>query len=352
MSSYAFQTAANYGNLPGTAWSPQIYSKKVQKAFRKKTVVDMITNSDYFGEIKNQGDSVRIIKEPEITVTPYARGSQLVAQDLQDEDFILTVDRANSFNFKIDDIEKMQAHVDWMDMAADRAGYKLKERYDADVLGYMAGFERTDPALTWAARTTAVGTPAWTTADSDELLAGNKLNRLSFVSGANATDSIVVGTKGSYDATPLEIINRMARKLDELNVPEEGRFIVVDPVFVEKLTDENSKLINNDYNPGADQLTNGKLIAGTLRGFSVYKSNSLPYLGTGPGTIDADGSNANYGVIVAGIKTAAATAQMLTKTETYRDTNSFADITRGLQVYGRKILRPEGLIRAIYNVNF
>ncbi len=89
MSSYAFQTAANYGNLPGTAWSPQIYSKKVQKAFRKKTVVDQITNSDYFGEIKNQGDSVRIIKEPEITVTPYARGSQLVAQDLQDEDFIL-----------------------------------------------------------------------------------------------------------------------------------------------------------------------------------------------------------------------------------------------------------------------
>lgn len=56
MSSYAFQTAANYGNLPGVAWSPQIYSKKVQKAFRKKTVVDQITNSEYFGEIKNQGD--------------------------------------------------------------------------------------------------------------------------------------------------------------------------------------------------------------------------------------------------------------------------------------------------------
>ena len=64
MSSYAFQTAANYGNLPGVAWSPQIYSKKVQKAFRKKTVVDKITNSEYFGKIKNQGDSVRIIKAP------------------------------------------------------------------------------------------------------------------------------------------------------------------------------------------------------------------------------------------------------------------------------------------------
>jgi len=295
-----------------------------------------------------------IITYLEIVVTPYARGSQLVAQDLQDEDFILTVDRANSFNFKIDDIEKMQSHVDWMDMAADRAGYKLKERYDADILGYMSGFERTDTpsSVSWAARTTSVGTKAWTTADSDELLAANKLARASFVSGGSSSDSIVVGTKGTYDVTPLELINRMVRRLDELNVPEEGRFIVVDPVFVEKLTDENSKLINNDYNPGADQLTNGKLIAGTLRGFSVYKSNSLPYLGTGPGTIDADGSATNYGVIVAGVKSACATAQMLTKTETYRDTNSFADITRGLQVYGRKILRSEGLIRAIYNVNF
>lgn len=250
-----------------------------------------------------------------------------MAQDLQDEDFILTVDRANSFNFKIDDIEKMQSHLDWMDMAADRAGYRLKERYDADILGYMSGFERTDTpsSVSWAARTTSVGTKAWTTADSDELLAANKLARASFVSGGSSSDSIVVGTKGTYDVTPLELINRFARKLDEMNVPEEGRFIVIDPVFTEKLTDENSKLINNDYNPGADQLTNGKLIAGTLRGFSVYKSNSLPYLGTGPGTIDADGSNANYGVIVAGVKSAVATAQMLTKTETYRDTNSFAD---------------------------
>lgn len=61
MSSYAFPSAAGYGQLQGTAWSPQIFSKKVQKVFRKETVVDAITNSDYFGEIKNQGDSVRII---------------------------------------------------------------------------------------------------------------------------------------------------------------------------------------------------------------------------------------------------------------------------------------------------
>jgi len=47
----AFATAAGYGNLPNGNFSPIIYSKQVQLAFRKSTVVGDITNSDYMGEI-------------------------------------------------------------------------------------------------------------------------------------------------------------------------------------------------------------------------------------------------------------------------------------------------------------
>lgn len=277
------------------------------------------------------------------------RGSQIVRQDLTDEDFVLTVDRALYFSFAIDDIEKMQSHVSWMDMAADRAAYNMKEEFDADILAYMSGFERNIDTGVWAARTEAVGTKAWDDADSDELLSAHKLTRASFVSGGSSSDSIAVGVSGTYDVTPLALVNRFNRLLDEQNVPKEGRFIVVDPVFVEKLMDENSKLIHGDYNPGADQLENGKLISGKLRGFEIYESNSLPQIGDGAGTIDTNGSSANYGVIVAGHKDAVATAQQLTKTETYRAQDAFADVTRGMQVYGRKILRSEGLLRAIYN---
>ncbi|MFK5283938.1 hypothetical protein ACI3PL_30605, partial [Lacticaseibacillus paracasei] len=59
------------------------------------------------------GDSVRIMREPEISVSPYFRGSQVVAQDLVDEDYTLIVDKANAFAFKIDDIERQHAHHDW-----------------------------------------------------------------------------------------------------------------------------------------------------------------------------------------------------------------------------------------------
>ena len=65
----AFPTAAGYGNLPNGNFSPVIYSKQVQLAFRKASTVEAITNSDYFGEIANFGDSVKVIKEPEIWMT-------------------------------------------------------------------------------------------------------------------------------------------------------------------------------------------------------------------------------------------------------------------------------------------
>ncbi len=95
----AFQASAGHGNLPLGNFSPVIYAKKAQLAFRKTSVCQDITNSDYFGEIAAFGDSVKIIKEPEISVAPYARGQQIVTQDLLDEDFTLTVDQANYFAF-------------------------------------------------------------------------------------------------------------------------------------------------------------------------------------------------------------------------------------------------------------
>jgi len=58
----------------------------------------------------------------------------------------------------------------------------------------------------------------------------------------------------------------------------------------------------------------------------------------------------NYGVIVAGHDSAVATAEQINKTETYRDPDSFADICRGMHLYGRKILRPEALVTAKYNL--
>ena len=347
----AFRSAAGYGNLPNGNFSPVIYSKKVQTAFRKTSVVEDITNNDYMGEISNFGDSVRIIKEPEVSVQAYSRGTQVVPQDLDDEDFTLVIDQANYFAFKIDDIEVAHSHVNFESLATDRAGYRLRDQFDQEIFGYMSGYKQT--ALHANASTARLAADKSGTdpvsSDADGLLASMKLDFSDF--GGTAT-SIPVGQNTSA-ISPLAVINRMARKLDQQNVDRDGRWLVVDPVFAEQLNDENSKLLSNDFagrQDAGDILRNGRIIDGMVRGFRIYMSNNLPILGTGAGTVATGGSATNFGVIIAGHDSAVATASQIEKVETYRDNDSFSDVVRGLHLYGRKLLRPEAVTRAIYNV--
>ena len=354
----AFKVASGYTNLPNGNFSPVIYSQKVQQAFRKSSVAESITNNDYFGEIANFGDTVRIIKEPEITVKAYSRGTTVTPQDLDDEDFTLTVDQANYFAFKMDDIEEAHSHVNFESMASDRAGYRLRDQYDQEVLGYLSGFKQS--ALSTVADTandTVSGTKAVSTAGSNELLSSMTLKKGDFgnITTTSAGDhSIPLAVRmpgatavATATATPLQVIARMARLLNVQQVDTAGRFLVVDPVFMELLSDEDSRLLNNDT---ADKggLVNGISI-GNLHGFDVYVSSNLPSVGTGSATSGSANQNTNFGVLVAGHSSAVATASQINKVESYRDPESFADIVRGMQMYGRKILRPEGIVTAKYN---
>ena len=356
----AFSTASGYGNLPNGNFSPVIYSKQVQLAFRKASITEQITNSDYFGEIANMGDNVKIIKEPEITVKAYARGTTITPQDLDDEDFNLTIDKANYFAFKVDDIEEAHSHVNFQQLASDRAAYRLADQFDQDVLGYLSGFKQS--ALHSNADTvndTVNGAVAVSTAGTDELLSTMKLDASDFTDGsgtagsANAGIAIQPRMPGATDATPaagdtfpLTLIARMARLLDQQNVDTNGRWLVLDPVFIEVLKDEDSRLFNADF--GGSGLQNG-LILNNVHGFKVYMSNNLPSAGTGSSFAGAN-STSNFGVIVAGHESAVATAEQINKTETYRDPDSFADIVRGMHLYGRKILRPEAIVTARYHL--
>ena len=354
----AFGAVSGYGNLPTGNFSPVIYSKQVQLAFRKASIVDSITNNDYFGEIANMGDTVKIIKEPEITVSSYLRGTTIAPQDLTDNDFSLVVDKANYFAFKVDDIEEAHSHVNFQSLASDRAAYRLADQFDQEVLGYLSGYKQSalhDNADT--VNNIVNGTKADSTAGSDELLAANKLNKGDFgnITTSGADDhSIPVAARlpgatalPTAYVSPAMLVSRMARLLDGQNVPSTGRWIVIDPVMMEVLRDEDSRFLNADF--GGAGLQNG-LVLNNFHGFRVHISNNLPSAGTGASTTGTANQNTNYGVIVAGHDAAVATAEQINKTETYRDPDSFADIVRGMHLYGRKILRPEALVTAKYNL--
>ena len=336
-------------------FSPIMYSKQAQIALRKSSVISAITNNSYFGEIANQGDVVRIQKEPDVTVNALQRHTAISVQKLADEDFSLTIDKANYFAFKMDDIEEQFSHVDFVSLAADRAAYKMADSLDTDVLSYMSGYSTAGAKIT-----TVSGTAQHPTSGNltGEFLTANHLKKGDFssITTSSAGDhSIPLATRlpgltaiPTATVTPLTVIARMARKMDTANVDSRDRWLVIDPIMVELLKDEDSRLVNADFG-GNGELMNG-LVANNIHGFKVYVSNALPSKGTGAGTAGTANQDANFGVILAGQMEAVASAEQINKVENYRDPDSFADIVRGMHLYGRKILRPEALVSAKYNV--
>ena len=336
-------------------FSPIIYSNQAQIALRTAAVTNAITNNSYVGESANQGDVVRIQDEPDVTVNALERHTAISVEKLNDEDFSLTIDKANYFAFKMDDIEDQFSNVDYVSLAADRAAYKMADSMDADVLSYMSGHTTAGVLIT-----STSGDAQHDTAGNftGELLQANPLtiadmNNITTSDSGGPGDPIPLAPRlpgaTSFSATtasPLQLISRMARQMDVANVDSRGLWICVDPVFAELLKDEDSRLLNADF--GGSGLMNG-LVMNNIHGFRVYLSNNLPAAGTGAGTSGTTGQDDNYGVIVAGQDDAVASAEQINKVENYRDPDSFADIVRGMHLYGRKILRPEALVTARYN---
>ena len=312
-------TNGNFGNSvagqTNSFFLPSVYSKKVMNFFRKASVIEAITNTDYAGEISSFGDSVKIIKEPVITVSDYTRNTDTTQKMLTDQEISLVVDSAKAFKFIVDDIESNMSHVNFKEIASSSAAYALKDSYDAAVLATMfAGCSATSPNHILGA-------------DSATDLAAGVFD------GSGAADL------GASETDPLDLMARMARLLDEQNVPEEGRWFVASPDFYEVLGQSSSKLLSVDYNAGQGSIRNGLVSSGKLRGFDMYKSNNI-----------AATSNA-AGKCLAGHISSTATANTILSTEVLRDPTSFGDIVRGLHVYGAKVLRDEAIVSAFYGID-
>ena len=295
----AIAIAPGWGNLPQGNAFPEVFSQNVLMGFRRQSVVDAISNTNYSGEIQNSGDTVHIIKEPDITVSALSRGQEITFQDLNDEELQLVIDKSFYYGFAVDDIEKQLSHINWGEVAANNASYKLTQKFDTEVLQYMADNATTD--------TTLLG------------------------SGASPV-TIGYGTGNTY--TPLDLINQAMTILDENDVPNDGmRWFLATPAFYQQLTREDGKLIDVSVTGDPESpIRNQKYASGKdLFGFTMFKSNNTPiYSSTVP-------------QIMFGHKSSTATATVLRKADSGKREKAFGEYFKGMMVYGRKVIRPEAL---------
>lgn len=315
----AFPSAAGYGNLPNGVWSPVVYSKQVLLSLKKRSIADVITNTQFEGEINQMGDTVRIIKQPIVSTVTYARGQKLISQDIIDNDITLVIDQAIAYQFELNDIENAMAHVSWIDMCVDAAAYALRDGYDTNILTAILGGVASANVVPNAAGTVTSGTVPAT-----------------------------VGFGPSNDYSPLDLVSRMARILNEANVPIEDRWFAATPAFYEALRREDSKFIEAWVTGDPKSPIRDMRLAYSLQvhGFTMYESNNVP----GGNGNSLSGATAGVVSVLGGSKMATSTAASILKSEVVRSTDTFSDIYRGLYVFGRKVVRPTALVAAYVSI--
>lgn len=297
----AYPVSSGYTQYSGN-FIPELWSGKLQVKFYKSTVLGDITNNDWEGEIKGQGDKVKIRTIPTITIRDYTKGMNLTSEVPTSTPVELLIDSGKYFSVVVDDVDATQADVKLMDMFTNDASEQMKIAIDSMVLdGVKAGAATANKGATAGA------------------ISGN-LNL-----GTTATP------RGCSKTTVLDLILDMGQALDEQNVPETGRWMVI-PAWMAAII-KGSEL-RQAYLTGdsVTPLRNGKI--GMIDRFTVYVSNNLP----------KTGGNDH---VMAGTNDAISFASQITNVETLRAQSTFGNIMRGLNVFGYKVVKPEALINAV-----
>jgi hypothetical protein len=269
-----------------TRFRPEIWSAELLVALRKKLVYagPGVVNRDYEGEISQAGDTVRITSISDPTIGTYSANVTVVTpEELTDAQRTLVVDQAKYFAFFVDDVDARQAKGNVMPEAMRRAAYKLADQADQYVAALYTGAQ-----------------------------------------AANALGTVAVTTAAIAEAQ----IIQLKVKLDEANVPQEGRFVTMPPWYHALLL-ASDHFVRLDASGTTEALRNGTVMRGF--GFDILVSNNAPLV-TGD----------DYAVM-AGVDSAISFAEQINKVEAYRPEAKFADAVKGLYLYGAKLVRPDSI---------
>lgn len=315
------------GNLATTdsysgKFIPAVWSAKLNAKFYAASVYGEISNTDWQGEVSGMGDKVYINTAPTLTVANYVAGQNLTYQvptpDMQE----LLIDKGKYFAFQINDVLEYQAKPNLMDMFSTDAAEQMRIAIDSTVVyNTFTGAAAANKGATAGAKSATfnLGTDAAPIA----------------LTAANVVQKVL----------------ELASVLDEQNVPESDRWLVIDPATRALLFQSE---LAKAYSTGdaTSPVRNGKI--GTIDRFTVYVSNQLPKAAAGTATnwVSGDGTETSVGstgtvlkrrAIMAGHKSAMTFASQITKMETVRNPNDFGDFIRSLNVYGYKVVKPESM---------
>lgn len=273
--------------MANTNFIPEIWSASILENFHNQAVLTGLTNREYEGELSS-GSKVHIPGIVDVKIKDYKTGvvertggggkipRTTVPDAVESTGIELTVDQEKSFDFLVDDIDRAQS------------GRSFDEYTKSAALGLVEDAETFLTTLLSTQGTAVTGL-------------------------ANPTNWV----------TAYDIVRALRKKLTAQKMPHADRALLVNAEFESCLLADGSKVTAFDKSNTTEGLR--EAIIGRLLGFDVVVSSWM---------------DESKPMAVAFHKPSVVYVSQITKTESMRSENSFADRVRGLHVYGGKVVRP------------
>ena len=272
-----------------SAFIPEIWSQKLNNMLAKECVMLQCVNRNWEGEIKNQGDKVKIIQPADVTISTLGTDT-LSYSELAPTSLDLVIDQKKFFAFKINDVAQVQSNTDIMEAHLRNAKKAIEEVQDAYLLSLHTNVPSTNTVGSEAAAVTL-----------DKTTIYSKFVELALC--LKNSDAVTTGTRP---------------------------WVVINPT-VESYLLQSSEFIGA-HNVADETLREGAI--GRIAGMDVLVSTNLTAV-----------SQKYY--VLAGTNDAITFASQLAKIESLRDQNSFSDLVRGLYLYGAKVVQPNALAKMV-----
>lgn len=272
-----------------SAFIPEIWSQKLNYMLSKDCVMLQCVNRNWEGEIKNQGDKVKIITPADVAISTLS-SSNITYKELEPTSQDLVIDQKKFFAFKINDVAQVQSNTDIMEAHLKNAKKAIEEVQDAYILSLH------------------------TEVDKDNVV-------------GDETTAVTLDKSTIYSK-----FVELALCLKNSNAISAGvrPWVVINPT-IESYLLQSSEFIGA-HNVADETLREGAI--GRIAGMDVLVSTNL-----------TDVSGKYY--VLAGTNEAITFASQLSKIESLRDKDSFSDLVRGLYLYGAKVVQPKALAKMV-----
>ena len=271
------------------AFVPEIWSQKLNNMLEKECVMLQCVNRNWEGEIKNQGDKVKIITPANVTISTLSSDS-ISYSELNPTSQDLVIDQKKFFAFKINDVAAVQANTDIMEAHLKNARKAIEEVQDAYLLAQHANVDSNN----------IVGSDA-SPITLDKTTIYSKFVQLALC--LKNSDAVTAGVR------PWVVIN-----------PTIESYLLQSTEFI------------GAHNVADETLREGAI--GRIAGMDVLVSTNLT------------ATSGKY-YVLAGTNDAITFASQLAKIESLRDKDSFSDLVRGLYLYGAKTVQPKALAKMV-----